>query len=86
MIMLSYPIIDVVHSPNNILDGSQTTAHGARSTSPPDHEAAAPAPVQVNKEDAQKLHAAGCTIVAEGANMPSDPEAIHLYHSKVCRP
>lgn len=39
--------------------------------------------VQVNEEDAQKLVAAGVKIVAEGANMPSDPEAIQVYHAKV---
>jgi len=37
---------------------------------------------EVNEEDAQKLVAAGVKIVAEGANMPSDPEAIQVYHAK----
>lgn len=37
----------------------------------------------MNEEDAQKLVAAGVKIVAEGANMPSDPEAIQVYHAKV---
>lgn len=38
---------------------------------------------QVNEGDAIKLVAAGAKIVAEGANMPSDPEAIKIYHEKV---
>lgn len=37
----------------------------------------------MNEGDALKLVAAGAKIVAEGANMPSDPEAIKVYHDKV---
>jgi glutamate dehydrogenase/leucine dehydrogenase len=37
----------------------------------------------VNEADALKMVAAGCKIVAEGANMPSDPAAIKVYHEKV---
>jgi glutamate dehydrogenase/leucine dehydrogenase len=36
----------------------------------------------VNADDAKKIAEAGCKIVAEGANMPSDPEAIKVYHEK----
>lgn len=38
--------------------------------------------LQVSEEDAQKMVEAGVKIVAEGANMPSDPEAIKVYHEK----
>ncbi|MFN7100898.1 MAG: glutamate dehydrogenase, partial [Flavobacterium sp.] len=31
-------------------------------------------------EEAQKLIANGCICVAEGANMPSTPEAIEVFH------
>jgi glutamate dehydrogenase/leucine dehydrogenase len=37
---------------------------------------------QVSSDDALKIVEAGCKIVAEGANMPSDPEAIKIYHEK----
>jgi glutamate dehydrogenase (NADP+) len=37
---------------------------------------------EVNADDAKKIAEAGCKIVAEGANMPSDPEAIKVYHEK----
>lgn len=37
---------------------------------------------QVSAEDAEALVKAGAKIVAEGANMPSDPEAIQIYHEK----
>jgi len=37
---------------------------------------------EVNESDALKLVAAGAKIVAEGANMPSDPAAIKVYHEK----
>ena len=36
----------------------------------------------MNADDAKKIAEAGCKIVAEGANMPSDPEAIKVYHEK----
>lgn len=36
----------------------------------------------MSSEDALKIVEAGCKIVAEGANMPSDPEAIKIYHEK----
>ena len=36
----------------------------------------------MNADDAKKIAEAGCKIVAEGANMPSDPEAIKIYHEK----
>ncbi|OFY52191.1 MAG: glutamate dehydrogenase [Bacteroidetes bacterium GWF2_41_31] len=34
---------------------------------------------ELNGEDAQKLINNGCMCVAEGANMPSTPEAMHLF-------
>jgi glutamate dehydrogenase (NADP+) len=37
---------------------------------------------EVSSDDALKIVEAGCKIVAEGANMPSDPEAIKIYHEK----
>jgi glutamate dehydrogenase (NADP+) len=39
---------------------------------------------ELNKEDAEKLVANGCICVAEGANMPSTPEAIEVFkHAKI---
>jgi glutamate dehydrogenase (NADP+) len=35
---------------------------------------------EVEAEDAEKLVKAGVTLVAEGANMPSTPEAIEIFH------
>ncbi len=35
---------------------------------------------ELNGEDAAALIENGCTCVAEGANMPSTPEAIHAFH------
>ncbi len=35
---------------------------------------------ELGKSDAEKLIANGCTCVAEGANMPSTPEAVELFH------
>jgi len=35
---------------------------------------------ELNGEEAQKLIANGCICVAEGANMPSTPEAIEAFH------
>jgi len=35
---------------------------------------------EINEADAKKLVKNGCTIVAEGANMPSTAEAIRVYH------
>lgn len=35
---------------------------------------------ELNGDDAKALIANGCICVAEGANMPSTPEAIHEYH------
>lgn len=35
---------------------------------------------EVNEEDAKTLIANGCFVVSEGANMPSAPEAIEVYH------
>jgi len=35
---------------------------------------------ELNGEEAQKLIANGCICVAEGANMPSTPEAIEVFH------
>ncbi|KAK9811826.1 hypothetical protein WJX72_010897 [[Myrmecia] bisecta] len=35
---------------------------------------------EVEKEDAEKLAKAGVKLVAEGANMPSTPEAIEVFH------
>ena len=35
---------------------------------------------EIELEDAKKLLSNGCYCVSEGANMPSTPEAIHLYH------
>lgn len=35
---------------------------------------------ELNAEDAQKLVSNGCICVAEGANMPSTPEAIEVFH------
>ena len=36
---------------------------------------------EVNKEEAETLIKNGCFVVAEGANMPSEPEAIEVYQS-----
>ena len=36
---------------------------------------------EIDKEDAEKLVAGGCFCVAEGANMPSTPEAIRIFQS-----
>ena len=36
---------------------------------------------EIDKEDAEKLVAGGCFCVAEGANMPSTPEAIRVFQS-----
>ena len=35
---------------------------------------------ELDGQDAEKLIANGCLCVAEGANMPSTPEAIHAFH------
>jgi len=37
---------------------------------------------EINGEDAKTLLAGGCTLVAEGANMPSTPEAIEQFLDK----
>ncbi|NER10180.1 glutamate dehydrogenase (NADP+) [Muriicola jejuensis] len=37
---------------------------------------------ELEGEDAKKLIKNGCICVAEGANMPSTPEAIHIFHEK----
>lgn len=37
---------------------------------------------ELNGEEAQALVANGCKAVAEGANMPSTPEAIEVFHAK----
>jgi glutamate dehydrogenase (NADP+) len=37
---------------------------------------------EINEEDAKTLLKNGCTLVAEGANMPSTPEAIEQYLEK----
>ena len=34
---------------------------------------------EINKEDAQTLVKNGCICVAEGANMPSDPDAVEVF-------
>ncbi|MCF6238263.1 MAG: NADP-specific glutamate dehydrogenase [Candidatus Marinimicrobia bacterium] len=36
---------------------------------------------EVNEEESKALVANGCYVVAEGANMPSDPEAIEVYQA-----
>ncbi|MDY3303395.1 MAG: NADP-specific glutamate dehydrogenase [Clostridia bacterium] len=36
---------------------------------------------EINEESAKKLVANGVKVVSEGANMPSTPEAIHVYQS-----
>ena len=36
---------------------------------------------EINKESAEALVKGGCTVVCEGANMPSTPEAIEVYLS-----
>ncbi|MGN1097441.1 MAG: NADP-specific glutamate dehydrogenase [Clostridia bacterium] len=36
---------------------------------------------EINEESAKKLVANGCIAVAEGANMPSTPEAIHVFQN-----
>ncbi|MBQ6762142.1 MAG: glutamate dehydrogenase, partial [Bacteroidales bacterium] len=36
---------------------------------------------EIGKEDAERLVAGGCFCVAEGANMPSTPEAIRVFQS-----
>jgi glutamate dehydrogenase (NADP+) len=39
---------------------------------------------ELNKEDAQMLVDHGCTVVSEGANMPSTPEAVEVFqHNKI---
>lgn len=35
---------------------------------------------ELDGQDAEKLISNGCVCVAEGANMPSTPEAIHAFH------
>ena len=35
---------------------------------------------ELDGQDAEKLISNGCVCVAEGANMPSTPEAIHVFH------
>jgi glutamate dehydrogenase (NADP+) len=35
---------------------------------------------ELNGRDAQTLVAQGCRLVAEGANMPCTPEAVHVFH------
>lgn len=35
---------------------------------------------EIGAQDAEKLIASGCMCVAEGANMPSTPEAIEIFH------
>ncbi len=35
---------------------------------------------EINEEDAKKLVANGCMAISEGANMPSTPEAIAIFH------
>ncbi|MEK7686365.1 MAG: NADP-specific glutamate dehydrogenase [Verrucomicrobiota bacterium] len=37
---------------------------------------------EISKEDAQTLLDNGCYLVAEGANMPTEPDAAHLFLSK----
>ena len=37
---------------------------------------------EINKERAERIIRNGCVLVAEGANMPSDNEAIHVYREK----
>ena len=36
--------------------------------------------MNLNEEDAKNLVKNGCVCVAEGANMPSTPEAIEIFH------
>ncbi len=35
---------------------------------------------EINKDDAESLIKNGCKVISEGANMPSTPEAIEVYH------
>jgi glutamate dehydrogenase (NADP+) len=35
---------------------------------------------EVDEEDARTLVTNGCRVISEGANMPSTPEAIHVFH------
>ncbi|KAK3717314.1 hypothetical protein QZH41_002315 [Actinostola sp. cb2023] len=37
---------------------------------------------EVSKEDAEMLVKNGCSVVAEGANMPTSPEAIKVFHAR----
>jgi len=37
---------------------------------------------EISKDDAMTLAANGCKLVVEGANMPSTPEAIEVFHQK----
>jgi glutamate dehydrogenase (NADP+) len=40
---------------------------------------------EITKEDAETLIKNGCKVVSEGANMPSTPEAIEVFHqAKIC--
>ena len=45
-------------------------------------DVAAPCATQneVDESDAWALVAAGCALVVEGANMPSTPEAVQVFH------
>jgi len=36
---------------------------------------------EIDENDAKQLVANGCKLVCEGANMPSTPEAIHVFHT-----
>ena len=36
-------------------------------------------PKRINSEDAKSLVENGCKVISEGANMPSDPEAINVF-------
>jgi glutamate dehydrogenase (NADP+) len=36
---------------------------------------------EVNGEEAKRVIAQGCKFVSEGANMPSNDDAVHTYHS-----
>ena len=53
----------------------------ARACGPSSATSRCPAATQneIDEESAKALVANGCTVVCEGANMPSTPEAIEVY-------
>jgi glutamate dehydrogenase (NADP+) len=70
------------------MDGVQYFANERSWNAPADQiDIALPCATQneLNEEDAQKLINKGIKLVAEGANMPTTPEAIELFHENKVR-